>query len=117
MEQLLDRQVDHKICLYWGIRREVIDMVDKRLRLWEQQSPRFHYQLWASQPEVTLSQRRQGRITESVIGTLATLDQPTYYLCGNGSMVTDVSAGLAARGCGRNRIRAESFYFPPAPVS
>ena len=53
----------------------------------------------------------RGRITQPLVEVLPTLNQPTFYLVGNGAMIGDVKRELVARGVDRKRqIRTEAFF-------
>lgn len=53
----------------------------------------------------------RGRITQALVDVLPTLNQPTFYLVGNGAMIGDVKRELVARGVDRKRqIRTEAFF-------
>jgi ferredoxin-NADP reductase len=53
----------------------------------------------------------RGRITPAVLDALSTLSNPTFYLVGNGAMITDLKRELVARGVDRKtRIRTEAFF-------
>ena len=54
---------------------------------------------------------RRGRITQALLDDLPTLDQPVFYLVGNGAMINEVKAALQERGVDRKRqIRNEAFF-------
>ena len=53
----------------------------------------------------------QGRITPHLIESLPHLNAPTFYLVGNGAMITEVKRELIARGVNRKtQIRTEAFF-------
>jgi NAD(P)H-flavin reductase len=52
-----------------------------------------------------------GRITAAVLDRLSTLTAPTFYLVGNGAMITELKRELVARGVNRKtQIRTEAFF-------
>ena len=52
-----------------------------------------------------------GRITAAVLARLPTLTTPTFYLVGNGAMISELKRELIARGVDRKKqIRTESFF-------
>jgi ferredoxin-NADP reductase len=52
-----------------------------------------------------------GRITQAILADLPTLHTPTFYLVGNGSMITELKKELVARGIERKKqIRTEAFF-------
>jgi ferredoxin-NADP reductase len=53
----------------------------------------------------------QGRITPAVLEALPGLTAPTFYLVGNGGMITELKRGLVERGVDRRKqIRTEAFF-------
>jgi ferredoxin-NADP reductase len=53
----------------------------------------------------------RGRITAALLGCLPELVAPTFYLVGNGAMITEVKRELVARGVNRKaQIRTEAFF-------
>jgi ferredoxin-NADP reductase len=53
----------------------------------------------------------EGRITAAIIGRLPALHAPTFYLVGNGAMITELKRELVARGINRKaQIRTEAFF-------
>ncbi|HEX4403306.1 MAG TPA: FAD-binding oxidoreductase [Polyangia bacterium] len=52
-----------------------------------------------------------GRITAAILEALPTLTAPTFYLVGNGAMITELKRELVARGVNRKaQIRTEAFF-------
>jgi ferredoxin-NADP reductase len=53
----------------------------------------------------------RGRITQALLDSLPALVSPTFYLVGNGAMITEVKRELIARGVNRKaQIRTEAFF-------
>jgi len=53
----------------------------------------------------------QGRITSALLERLPALRAPTFYLVGNGAMITELKHELTARGVNRKtQIRTEAFF-------
>jgi ferredoxin-NADP reductase len=53
----------------------------------------------------------RGRITPALLERLSDLDAPTFYLVGNGSMITELKRELISRGVNRKtQIRTEAFF-------
>ncbi len=53
----------------------------------------------------------RGRITQALLDILPELGSPTFYLVGNGAMITEVKRELIARGVNRKaQIRTEAFF-------
>ena len=54
---------------------------------------------------------RQGRITGAILQHLPDLRAPTFYLVGNGAMITELKRELVERGVNRKKqIRTEAFF-------
>src|SRR5262245_34843018 len=54
---------------------------------------------------------QKGRITPAVLDHLPVLRAPTFYLVGNGAMITELKRELVARGVNRKtQIRTEAFF-------
>ncbi len=53
----------------------------------------------------------RGRITPPLLAQLTDLETPTFYLVGNGAMITELKRELVSRGVNRKtRIRTEAFF-------
>ncbi|MDB4981042.1 MAG: putative reductase [Myxococcales bacterium] len=53
----------------------------------------------------------RGRITSAILDALPGLSAPTFYLVGNGAMITELKGALVARGVNRKaQIRTEAFF-------
>jgi CDP-4-dehydro-6-deoxyglucose reductase len=53
----------------------------------------------------------RGRITPAIIAELPRLSAPTFYLVGNGAMISELKRELVARGINRKKqIRTEAFF-------
>ncbi|HVZ74417.1 MAG TPA: FAD-binding oxidoreductase [Polyangia bacterium] len=53
----------------------------------------------------------RGRITAAILEALPGLASPTFYLVGNGAMITELKRELVARGVNRKaQIRTEAFF-------
>jgi CDP-4-dehydro-6-deoxyglucose reductase len=53
----------------------------------------------------------RGRITAALLDRLPRFDAPTFYLVGNGAMITEVKRELISRGVNRKtQIRTEAFF-------
>jgi hypothetical protein len=50
-------------------------------------------------------------VTQPVLELLPSLARPTFYLVGNGAMITELKRELQARGVDRKKqIRTEAFF-------
>lgn len=106
----LARRVDGgRRSLYWGSRHEedlfaraeIEDLCHKA----------------ATQLTISLTEPPQGwtgargRITKAIVDQLPRSISPTFYLVGNGGMISDLKTELCARGVNRKRqIRTEAFF-------
>jgi ferredoxin-NADP reductase len=66
--------------------------------------------IYLTAPEASWTGGR-GRITAALLESLPALAAPTFYLVGNGAMITEVKRELVARGVNRKaQIRTEAFF-------
>ncbi|HXT96350.1 MAG TPA: FAD-binding oxidoreductase [Polyangia bacterium] len=66
--------------------------------------------IYLTAPEATWT-GGHGRITAALLAELPRLHAPTFYLVGNGAMITEVKRELVARGVNRKaQIRTEAFF-------
>ena len=53
----------------------------------------------------------RGRITPAILAQLPSLTSPTFYLVGNGAMITELKRELVEKGVNRKKqIRTEAFF-------
>jgi len=95
--------------LYWGLRHESdIFAHDEIVRLCERSGTELLPHL--SAPPAAW-QGGRGRITAAILQRLPELQAPTFYLVGNGSMITELKRDLVDRGVNRKKqIRTEAFF-------
>jgi propane monooxygenase reductase subunit len=95
--------------VYWGVRgeedlfaRAEIEALSKRA------GATLAIHLTAPGPTWTGA---RGRITSAILDALPGLATPTFYLVGNGAMITELKGALVARGVNRKaQIRTEAFF-------
>jgi ferredoxin-NADP reductase len=109
IEEALERTETGRIHLYWGLRAE--EDLFWRERIEElAASPRFSSALHLTRAGDAWPGPR-GRIIDPVMQLLPSLTKPTFYLCGNGAMITDLKKSLVSQGVDRKRqIRTEAFF-------
>ncbi len=109
IEEALERNEPGRVHLYWGLRAEEDLFWRERIdRL--AASPRFSSALHLTRAGDEWPGPR-GRIVDPVLQLLPSLTKPTFYLCGNGAMITDLKKALVAGGVDRKRqIRTEAFF-------
>lgn len=95
--------------VYWGVREEAdLFARDEIAALAARAGAELSLHLTA--PPAAWTGAR-GRITPAVLDALPTLTAPTFYLVGNGSMITELKRELVARGVNRKaQIRTEAFF-------
>jgi ferredoxin-NADP reductase len=95
--------------LYWGLRHESdLFAHDEIVRLCERADTQLLPYLSAA-PEGWAGGR--GRITTAILQRLPDLRSPTFYLVGNGAMITELKRELVERGVNRKKqIRTEAFF-------
>jgi CDP-4-dehydro-6-deoxyglucose reductase, E3 len=95
--------------VFWGLRHESDLFVPEEI----QQAclaTGASLQTYLSRPSAAWTGHR-GRITAAVLEQLPSLQQPTFYLVGNGAMIAELKAGLVAAGIDRRKqIRTEAFF-------
>jgi ferredoxin-NADP reductase len=103
------RTGDHRRLVFWGVRHESDFCARAEVEaLATGAGAELHLYLtappsgWAG---------GHGRITTAVLDRLSTLAAPTFYLVGNGAMITELKRELVARGVNRKtQIRTEAFF-------
>jgi len=95
--------------VYWGLRHETdLFCADEITRFCTAAGATVHTYL--SRPSQSWSGLR-GRITAAVLAELPGLRTPTFYLVGNGAMITELKTGLVMAGIDRRKqIRTEAFF-------
>jgi ferredoxin-NADP reductase len=95
--------------VYWGVREEAdLFARDEIEALAARAGARLSLHLTAPGPAWTGS---TGRITGAIVDALPSFTAPTFYLVGNGSMITELKRELVARGVNRKaQIRTEAFF-------
>jgi ferredoxin-NADP reductase len=109
LAELATREEPGQRYVYWGVREEQdlfarAEIEDLAARA------RAHLAIHLTAPGPTWTGAR-GRITPAILSALPTLQAPTFYLVGNGSMITELKRELVARGVNRKaQIRTEAFF-------
>lgn len=95
--------------LFWGLRHQSDLFAHEEIaRLCEQSGTDLR--VYLSGPDPSWSGAR-GRITAAILDTLPQLASPTFYLVGNGAMITELKRELVGRGINRKKqIRTEAFF-------
>jgi CDP-4-dehydro-6-deoxyglucose reductase len=99
----------HPVRVYWGVRQESDLFAREEI---EDLAARAGAALsiHLSAPEDGWRGAR-GRITAAILEHLPALLAPTFYLVGNGAMITELKRELVARGVNRKaQIRTEAFF-------
>jgi CDP-4-dehydro-6-deoxyglucose reductase, E3 len=95
--------------LYWGLRHESdLFAHDEIVQLCERSNAELL--IYLSAPDEGWRGGR-GRISAAILERLPELHAPTFYLVGNGAMITELKGQLVARGINRKKqIRTEAFF-------
>lgn len=95
--------------LYWGLRHESdLFAHDEIVRLCERSDTELRIFLTACDESWSGA---RGRITPAILEKLPDLRSPTFYLVGNGAMITELKRELIERGINRKKqIRTEAFF-------
>jgi ferredoxin-NADP reductase len=95
--------------LYWGVRQEP-DLFLRPEVTALCQATNTQLLTYLSRPADDWTGPR-GRITPAILAELPSLKTPTFYLVGNGAMITELKTGLVAAGVERKKyIRTEAFF-------
>ncbi|HET7488661.1 MAG TPA: FAD-binding oxidoreductase [Acidimicrobiales bacterium] len=105
---LLATGFERRIELFWGLRSEddlcLTDSLDDLAR-----HPNFDWHVSLSQASAAWDGLR-GRVTESVPPLLDRLGGRHFVLCGNGSMIEELSAALSDMGVAQQHVYAEPYF-------
>lgn len=95
------------LTLYWGLRSERDVYYQPELATLAQQHPNFSFITTLSRPENGWK-GSTGRVTTLVEDNIASVNNVTFFLCGNGGMIRDTTAIVRKKGlC---PIRTEQYY-------
>lgn len=95
--------------LYWGLRSEAdLFLHDELAALCR--DGRTDLRIYLSWPTDAWAGHR-GRITAPILDHAASLNAPTFYMVGNGTMIRELKQALVDRGINRKKqIRTEAFF-------
>jgi NAD(P)H-flavin reductase len=111
--ELAQRREPGRRYLFWGLRHQAdLFAHEEIVRLCERSDTELR--VYLSGPDEAAGENwngRRGRITPAILDTLPHLAAPTFYLVGNGAMITELKRELVARGINRKKqIRTEAFF-------
>jgi ferredoxin-NADP reductase len=95
--------------VHWGLRNEEdVFARDEIEELCQRAGATLSVHLSAAGPDW---KGRRGRINHDILKALSELNDPVFYLVGNGAMIAELKAALIEHGVDRKRqIRTESFF-------
>jgi CDP-4-dehydro-6-deoxyglucose reductase len=104
-----ERAAGTKVIVFWGLRQQSdIFALEEIAALAAAAGAELAIHLTAPGPDWTGG---RGRITAALLDRLPGFDAPTFYLVGNGAMITEVKRELISRGVNRKtQIRTEAFF-------
>jgi CDP-4-dehydro-6-deoxyglucose reductase len=107
--ELASRVESGRRVLYWGVREEADLFAREEIEaLAARANTRLAIHLTAPGPGWTGA---LGRITPAILEALPSFNAPTFYLVGNGAMITELKRELIARGVNRKtQVRTEAFF-------
>jgi ferredoxin-NADP reductase len=109
LRELAQRPEAGRRRVYWGVRQQS-DLFARAEIEALAAGAGADLSLHLTAPEPTWSGKR-GRITQAILDDLPAMKTPTFYLVGNGAMITELKRELVARGVNRRaQIRTESFF-------
>ena len=95
--------------LYWGVRHEADLFARAEIEALCREA-RCDLRLYLTSPP-TGWHGEQGRITAAILAAYPRLKSPTFYLVGNGAMISELKRELIALGVNRKKqIRTEAFF-------
>lgn len=110
MEELLTKNPQHKINLFWGLRFAADIFLKNLFDGWQKLYPNFSYQIILSKPDDTWS-GPTGHITEHLVTFVKGTNQDgSIYICGNNDMITDVKKALGRINFPQSQIISEKHY-------
>jgi ferredoxin-NADP reductase len=107
--RLLSGGSSAKVTLYWGLRLDEDICLTNMFDDWASSYPNFRYRNSLSQPPAGW-QGLRGRLTESVPPQLESVTGTTYFLCGNGAMIIEMTEALSLVGVPQRRLIDEPFF-------
>ena len=98
-----------RVTIFWGLRQEADIFARAEIeRLAAGANAELAIHLTAPGPNWTGG---RGRITPALLDRLPRFQTPTFYLVGNGAMITELKRELISRGVNRKtQIRTEAFF-------
>jgi len=109
LRELQERAEPGRRLLYWGLRQEsdlfIVPEVEALC-----QATGTSLMIHLSRPSPAWTGLR-GRITPAILAELPSFAHPTFYLVGNGQMISELKKSLIAAGVDRKKqIRTEAFF-------
>jgi ferredoxin-NADP reductase len=109
LPELARRPARGRRLLYWGVRHEDDFFARREIETLCREAG-CELVLFLSDPPAEWTGAR-GRITPALLDELPRLVSPTFYLVGNGAMISELKRELVARGINRKKqIRTEAFF-------
>lgn len=106
---LLEAGYEREIRLFWGLRTVEDLCLTDELDALAARYPNFSWHVTLSRPPAGWSGLR-GRVTESVPPLLERLAGQHFVLCGNGSMIDELSAALSDVGVAQQHVHGEAYF-------
>jgi CDP-4-dehydro-6-deoxyglucose reductase len=108
MESNIERHPQVKYRLLFGVRNESDIYYEDELKRLQKNLPNFQYDFVLSRPSESWTGKKG--YVQNFISEFNYLTTPsTFYLCGNGAMIKDVKAQLAADGFDSAHVLSEAF--------
>jgi NAD(P)H-flavin reductase len=107
IEAQLERGTSQAVTLFWGLRSQRDLYYQSEFQALAHQFPQFSFITTLSQPEEGWA-GATGRVTSLVKDQISSVKNLAVYLCGNSSMIQEVTALIQA--CGLCPIHKEKYY-------
>lgn len=109
LRELSSQALSGRRVLYWGVRHQEDLFARADIQQLCRQA-QCELRLFLTSPKSGWS-GGQGRITGAILDDYSGLAAPTFYLVGNGAMISELKRELIARGVNRKKqIRTEAFF-------
>ncbi len=111
VEDLIDKDDEREVHLYWGARRTADLYLDDLPARWAERHERIHYHRALSEDPGSATPAFAGMVHEAVIGNHADLSGFDVYIAGPPAMIDAAKPALAAAGLDTDRLFYDSFEF------
>lgn len=111
IEELLSKNSDTNVELFWGLRFEKDIVLEDSLKTLQEKYPNFRYRISLSKPEINWS-GKTGYITQHIAEVIENelAGETEVYLCGNTGLIADTKEVLQKINFPTDKIYFEKYY-------